>query len=157
MKPIYFHGGIPSNWHRATILLPNPINGKMQRWGTNEHYFHVVKGLYLLDDYTAIRVLRICEEIRKAPGPAEAKALGRALPLSPEDIADWDNGRAVQAMLTCNVAKYQQHDYCREWLANTGDRGLVEHARDRIWGDGLNGTGRNLMGKTLELVRALVC
>lgn len=43
----------------------------------------------------------------------------------------------------------------QKYLLSTGDRELVEHTtRDSLWGDGGDGSGANLLGKTLMKIRA---
>jgi hypothetical protein len=51
-------------------------------------------------------------------------------------------------------AKFTQHDDLRASLLATGDATLIEHTKnDRYWGDGGDGTGRNMLGITLMKVR----
>ena len=51
-------------------------------------------------------------------------------------------------------AKFTQHEELRKILLATGDAEIVEHTRkDNYWGDGGDGSGRNMLGKTLMLVR----
>ena len=43
----------------------------------------------------------------------------------------------------------------QKYLLSTGDRELVEHTTgDNLWGDGGDGSGANLLGKTLMKIRA---
>lgn len=43
----------------------------------------------------------------------------------------------------------------RRYLLSTGDRELIEHTTsDNLWGDGGDGSGANLLGKTLMRIRA---
>jgi ribA/ribD-fused uncharacterized protein len=52
------------------------------------------------------------------------------------------------------LAKFTQHPSLRELLLSTGDALLVEHtAHDSYWGDGGNGSGKNLLGQILMRVR----
>jgi len=66
---------------------------------------------------------------------------------------DWDkakDGIMRQAVL----AKFTQHDDIRAILIETGDALLVEHtANDDYWGDGGDGSGKNMLGKILMSVR----
>jgi len=51
-------------------------------------------------------------------------------------------------------AKFSQHGGLRVLLLSTGDAELVEHtANDRYWADGGDGSGRNMLGCILMLVR----
>lgn len=150
MKPLLFSGGIPSNFYKAEIILPRPIDLlKEDSFPTNEHYFQACK--VAISHAGTIDMYR---EIRDADSAAAAKRLGRAVPLDDSELNEWNNYEAIVSMLQCNLAKYTQNLECKDWLLSTLGRHLVEHRRDPIWGDNMDGTGENLLGKTLELVRA---
>ena len=51
-------------------------------------------------------------------------------------------------------AKFEQNKALRELLVSTGGAYLSEHSRDKYWGDGLNDSGKNVLGKILMKVRA---
>ena len=52
------------------------------------------------------------------------------------------------------LAKFSQHADIREVLLGTGDALLVEHtSSDHYWGDGGDGSGRNMLGQILMSVR----
>lgn len=52
-------------------------------------------------------------------------------------------------------AKYTRHADLRAILLATGDAKPVEHTEnDDYWGDGGDGTGRNMLGQVLMRVRA---
>ena len=81
-----------------------------------------------------------------------AAELGRERhrPLRP----DWE---AVKddVMRVAVRAKFTQHEELRELLLSTGDEALVEHTtNDAYWGDGGDGSGKNMLGKILMEVRA---
>ena len=60
-----------------------------------------------------------------------------------------------QVMLDALRAKFSQHAELRETLLGTGDAELVEHTRnDSYWADDGDGSGKNMLGKLLEQVRA---
>jgi ribA/ribD-fused uncharacterized protein len=53
------------------------------------------------------------------------------------------------------LAKFSQHPELRAELLATGDAKLVEHTdSDAYWGDGGDGSGRNMLGTILMEVRA---
>ena len=57
-------------------------------------------------------------------------------------------------MRTAVLAKFSQHHEIREILLSTGDAQLVEHTtNDRYWGDGGDGSGKNMLGQILMSVR----
>lgn len=151
-KPVLFKSGIPSSFYEAPIIMRCPATGKRVVFDSNERYFHVAKiPLSVLDIEEAAKMARL---IRLATSSREAKDLGRnAIPLTPQGIKLWDEQYAPVAMLSCNLAKFRRHAHCRTWLMDTGTREIVEHRPDARWGDDLDGSGRNLLGKILMLVR----
>ena len=66
---------------------------------------------------------------------------------------DWESAK-VGIMREALVAKFTQHDELRALLLSTGHAKLVEHtANDDFWGDGGDGSGRNMLGRLLMEVR----
>ena len=66
---------------------------------------------------------------------------------------DWESVK-VSVMREALLAKFEQHPQLRELLLSTADAKLVEHTeRDDYWGDGGNGSGRNMLGQLLMEVR----
>ena len=52
------------------------------------------------------------------------------------------------------MAKFTQDDELKKTLLATGDSKLVEHtANDSYWGDGGDGTGKNMLGRILMETR----
>ena len=118
---------------------PVRIDGKT--WPTTEHYFQAQK----------FAGTAYAEEIRCARGPGIAARLGRTRKLTLRD--DWESVKDA-VMYTAVLAKFEQHAPLRELLLGTGDATLVEHTdRDRYWGDGGDGSGKNRLGQILIRVR----
>eukprot|EP00026_Physarum_polycephalum_P017725 Phypoly_transcript_19048.p1 GENE.Phypoly_transcript_19048~~Phypoly_transcript_19048.p1 ORF type:complete len:125 (+),score=16.00 Phypoly_transcript_19048:307-681(+) len=65
---------------------------------------------------------------------------------------DWGIVRN-EIMLLCLRAKFNQNPHCYDVLRKTQDAQLVEHSKDTYWGDGLDGSGKNFLGKLLMQVR----
>jgi len=111
-------------------------------WPTVEHYFQAQK---FLDD-------ELRKKIMTEPSPMVAARMGRnrAWPLRP----DWR--RIKDAIMRDGVrAKVAQHHDVRETLLGTGEALIVEHTRnDSYWGDGGDGSGKNMLGRILMEVRA---
>lgn len=149
-KVIRFERGIPSNFHVAPIRLPYPDGGKVFVFNTNEHYFQACKVLLATGDRAK------CEQVRRAATPGAAKGMGRQVAMSAAQRARWDNSVAVEVMLRANLAKFFQNRECGDWLLATGTAKLVEHRPDPIWGDDMDGGGKNQLGLILELVRAVL-
>jgi hypothetical protein len=149
--PVLFDRGPLSNFHQSPTLLPCPYTGTLREFATTEHYFQAAKAAAY---FKALNDLRGYLQIALAPTAATAKRLARKVPLSPEALAAWNHGGSFAAMLAACQAKFRQHRDLREYLVATGTRLLIEHRPDPIWGDNLNGTGRNLLGLVLMIVRA---
>lgn len=140
-EPIHFCGtdgpfGFLSNFYEATF----EIEGK--EWKSTEHFFQAQKFASDLEYF---------ETIRDAPTPTAAKALGSVR--RPGFNPSW-NSVSEDVMKECNLAKFSQNDGLKQKLLETGDRELVEHAADKIWGDGLDGSGANKLGRVLMAVRS---
>lgn len=118
-----------------------PITLDGERWPTSEHYFQAQK----FDD-AGHR-----EAIRSAKSPMIAARMGRSRtkPLR----RDWESVK-VSIMIDAVRAKFTQHGELREILLATGDATIVEHtANDSYWGDGGDGSGKNMLGQVLMQVR----
>src|SRR3954464_11526615 len=116
---------------------PHPIVLKGKTWPTSEHYFQAQKFSDTPDE----------EEVRPAKSPMIAARMGRSRkrPLRP----DWEAAKD-RIMHEAVLAKFAQHAELRETLLGTGDAKLVEHTEnDAYWGDGGDGTGRNVAGQVL--------
>jgi ribA/ribD-fused uncharacterized protein len=116
------------------------IDGKA--WRTTEHYFQAQK--FSDESYQ--------EKIRLEASPMIAARLGRSrkFPIR----TDWE-GVKDDIMRRAVTEKFKQHENLKNLLTSTGDAELVEHTKnDSYWGDGGDGTGKNMLGKILMEVRA---
>lgn len=121
-----------------------PILLREKRWPTSEHFFQAQK---FADP-------KAQEEIRKARTPMIAARLGRDRKKRLRN--DWESVK-VSVMREAVEAKFRQHDDLRELLLGTGDAKLVEHTEnDSYWGDGGDGSGKNMLGRVLMDVRAML-
>lgn len=118
-----------------------PIKVKGKRWPTSEHYF---QGQKFQDQGHR-------EEVRKAKTPMIAARLGRDR--KKKLRRDWESIKD-EVMRDAVMAKFTQHDDLRALLLATGQAKLVEHTtNDAYWGDGGDGSGKNMLGKILMEVR----
>jgi ribA/ribD-fused uncharacterized protein len=120
-------------------LYPFELDGKL--WRTSEHYFQAQK--FLDEEYR--------EKIRTTASPMIAARLGRsrAVPI----VSEWNTMRD-EIMRRALRAKFYAHEVLRETLIDTGNAVLVEHTKnDRYWGDGGDGTGKNMLGILLMELR----
>jgi ribA/ribD-fused uncharacterized protein len=125
------------------------------RYATAEHWMMAEKARLFRDGDALAAIL-------DAPGPREAKALGRQVSGFDEDT--W-KARRVDVVREGNLAKFDQDPALRAYLLGTAPRILVEAApRDAIWGIGLGvgnplvsnparWRGANLLGFALTWVR----
>jgi hypothetical protein len=142
------------------------IKIKDKIWPASEHYFQAMK----------FQGTEFEEEIRGLPLASEAAKRGRnktlplrddwnstvdtKMPSEPMLEADWQRfvGEPMRTkdyiMLIAVRAKFSQHEYLTRLLLSTGDKYLIEHTEnDDYWADNLDGTGKNMLGKILMLVR----
>lgn len=81
--------------------------------------------------------------------PNKSKRLGRKVDVR----SDWEEVKDT-IMYEIVLAKFEQNEFLKEKLFNTGDALLAEENwwGDKYWGT-VNGIGRNQLGKTLMKVR----
>jgi ribA/ribD-fused uncharacterized protein len=123
-------------------FAPYPIKLNGRTWPTSEHYFQAQKFAGTEHE----------QAVRKAKSPMTAAHLGRSrkLPLRRdlESVKD-------QVMREALRAKFTQYPELTSLLLATGDAKLVEHTeKDRYWGDGGDGSGKNRLGILLMELRA---
>jgi ribA/ribD-fused uncharacterized protein len=125
-------------------FAPFPIDLDGERWPTSEHYFQAQK---FEDD--AYR-----QKIRKINSPMQAARLGRDR--TQKLRGDWESVK-VAIMRQAVMAKFTQHEDLRELLLSTGEARIVEHTEnDDYWGDGGDGSGKNMLGAILMEIRELL-
>ncbi len=127
--------GCFSNFSAHRIFLKDKI------WKTSEHYFQAQKFAGTEHE----------EELRRAASPMQVAKMGRSRqrPLR----KDWE---AVKddIMREALRAKFTQNKELKKILLDTGDARLVEHtANDNYWGDGGDGSGKNMLGRLLMELR----
>ena len=118
---------------------PVTIDGKL--WPTAEHYFQAMKFESKHDR----------EEIRSVKSPMEAARKGRDRRRKLRK--NW-NSIKDKVMRDAVLHKFTQHQELKKMLLATGTARLVEHTEnDSYWGDGGDGSGKNMLGKILMEVR----
>lgn len=119
----------------------HPITLKNKLWPTSEHYFQAQKFTDKAEQ----------EEIRRANSPMQAARMGRDRKRKLR--RDWESAK-VNVMREAVLAKFSQHEELRKLLLSTADATLVEHTeKDDYWGDGGDGSGKNMLGRILMDVR----
>jgi len=118
---------------------PFRINNKV--WKTSEHYFQAQKFAGTEHE----------EELRLVDSPMVVARMGRSRqrPLR----KDWETAKDG-IMRDALRAKFTQNEDLKKILLETGDAILVEHTKnDSYWGDGGDGSGKNMLGKLLMELR----
>ncbi len=127
--------GCFSNFSRHPVTLKGLV------WKTSEHYFQAQK----------FADTKYEEAVRQCNMPGDAANIGRdrSLPLR----KDWESVKD-SIMEEVVYAKFTQNPEIKQVLLSTGDSELVEHTEnDSYWGDGGDGSGKNMLGKILMKVR----
>lgn len=86
------------------------------------------------------------EAIRNARSPSQAKTLANETYRAAKD-PDWEHKKVsvVEEILRTKLA---QHPEAQEALKESGDEEIVEDSpTDYFWGEGADGTGKNMLGK----------
>ena len=130
-------------YYEFTNFAQYPIKLDGKRWPTTEHYFQAQK--FIGTPYE--------EAIRKQSSARGAFDMSRNPAVFHWLRGDWETVKN-DVMLKCLRAKFTQHEILTQKLLSTGDRKLIEHTtNDSYWGDGGDGSGRNMLGKLLMQVR----
>lgn len=132
-----------SNFYKA------PITIDAKEYRSVENYFQSQRFVGSDDDYA--------ELVRNQANPALCRAMGRANESSKtkphKPRADWETVRE-EIMYRGLLAKFKAHPELAAILDKTGDAVIEEESPlDDFWGIGKDGSGANMMGKTLMRVR----
>jgi ribA/ribD-fused uncharacterized protein len=140
--PIKFYS-TADEYGEFSNFAPFPIRLKNRTWPTTEHYFQAQKFAGTDDPHA--------DAIRQAGSPMIAARMGRDR--KKKLRRDWESVK-VSVMREALAAKFDQHLQLRDLLLSTGDAKLVEHTdHDDYWGDGGDGSGRNMLGQLLMEIR----
>jgi len=133
--------------HCLSNFSPHPVTIDGKLYLTSEHRFQSIKS----------PDLQRREEIRLAPTPAAAAAMGRDRAHPMRD--DWDQVKEA-VMKEVLMAKFTRNKICMDALLRTGNAYLEERTKnDSFWGSGSDmpdGTGKNRLGYLLMEVRSLI-
>jgi ribA/ribD-fused uncharacterized protein len=140
LDPVNFYS-VGDDFGQFSNFAPFPIALDGERWPTSEHYFQAAKF-----DNAEYKL-----KIRRANSPMEAARLGRDR--KQKIRRDWESVK-VGIMRDAVLAKFTQHDELRALLLSTGEAKIVERTEnDSYWGDGGDGSGKNMLGQILMQVR----
>jgi ribA/ribD-fused uncharacterized protein len=156
-KTLHIRGNsILLNFAETPFILPHPIPRPEElnltghppgyAYTSAEHRFHAMKAFYIMEDYD---YRDVHDYIASAPTARAAKNRGREIQIF-SDL--WDLG-SFHVMLEAHFGKFTQNIPAKKALLLTGEQLLVERRPDPIWGDNMDGTGKNLCGKSLTITR----
>lgn len=130
--------GIFSNFYSRGIC----VQGKY--WPTVEHYFQAQK----------FRDELVKEKIRSFSSPMDAAKEGRNRNNKLRE--DWEEVKDT-IMRFAVLEKFRQNNDAKTILLSTGDSLIIEHTvNDSYWGDGGDGSGKNMLGTILMETRKLL-
>ena len=140
MNPIKFHR-VGEDYGWLSNSAPYPISLVSKMWYTAEHYFQAQKFHDQAVQKEILKTRSAAEMIRIAANPK--LRLRR----------DWKEVR-VDCMQTAVRAKFTQIPDLKQLLLGTGDAELIAHTGDdSYWGDGGDGSGKNMLGLILMDLR----
>jgi N-glycosidase YbiA len=140
---IYFYkADRPYGYFSNFSLHPIELDGCL--WPTVEHYYQAQK-------FAGTEFAWLVAQIRAAPTPEAAAAIGRCLDYRPAE--DWPD-RKLLVMERAVLAKFNSHPELQQLLLATGLAQIVEDSPvDYFWGCGEDRSGLNHLGKILMHVR----
>jgi len=137
---IHFYS-VDDEYGEFSNFAPFSIVLNKKKWPTSEHFFQAQKFIEPKDQ----------EQIRRANSPLLAARLGRDR--KKKLRKDWEAVK-ISIMRQALLAKFTQHEELRQLLLSTGNAALIEHTEnDDYWGDGGDGTGKNMLGRLLVEIR----
>ena len=129
-------------WKDLSNLAPYPIELDGETWSSSEHYYQFKK-FEKTDPQCA-------QKIKYFSTPKEAKILSLK---NNNYLANWDDIK-VDILKKAVRKKFESYDNLRNLLISTGNEELIEaNPDDYFWGEGKDGSGKNMMGKVLMEIR----
>lgn len=152
-KFVLFWGGVFSQWYKSKFKDKDGIT-----FSSCEQYMMYKKAMLFNDGGTSAKILAT-DDVKKI------KQLGREVKNFNEDV--W-NSHKFNIVVEGNFYKFTQNEDLKKELLKYDAKSFVEASpQDRIWGIGLHyddvdaldsskWKGKNLLGKTLDIVRFLI-
>ena len=126
-------------YQEFNYTYPAPITIDGNRFDSCDHYL-------LFRRYAGTKYEK---EILKCQDAESARILCRGV----QPKYNWEENRDA-AMKTALNAKFEKYDEDREQLLSTEPKDLVFHNKDMYWGDGVDESGQNQLGKLLMELRS---
>lgn len=129
-------------WKDFSNLAPYSIELEGEIWKSVEHYYQFKKFEKTDPEYA--------QKIRNAETGKDVKSLSMQ---NKNYTENWEKEK-VKIMKTAVRKKFESHKYLENLLLYTGNENLVEaNPEDYFWGEGKDGTGKNMMGHILMEIR----
>lgn len=129
-------------WKDFSNLAPYPIEMDGEMWKSSEHYYQFKKFEETDPEYA--------QKIKDTPTPKDAKKLSMENSNYP---ANWDS-KKVEVLRCAVMKKFESYSQLENLLLSTGDEELIEaNQEDYFWGEGKDGSGKNMMGQILMETR----
>ena len=138
----YSHHPDRNGWQFSNFSK-HPVEWEGKIYPTSEHLYQSLKFEFVDPEYA--------KAIRKAKTPMTAKKMGRGK--HQPNLDEWEKIK-VKVMFEIITEKVKQHEDVRQILLETGKKKMIEASpTDYYWGEGEDGTGKNMLGKVLMKVR----
>jgi hypothetical protein len=129
-------------WKDFSNLAPYPIYIEGENWKSTEHYYQYKK-FEKVDLEFAIK-------LKNLESPKEVKKLSLQNNNFPKNWKDIK----VEILKYAIFKKFERYENLQKLLISTGKEILIEaNVEDYFWGEGADGSGKNMMGKILMEVR----
>lgn len=129
-------------WKDFSNLAPYSIELQGGVWKSTEHYYQYKKFEKTDPEYA--------QRIKEAPTPKDAKILSLQ---NNNYLQNWDELK-VDLLKEAVRIKFESYPNLERLLLSTGEEELIEaNPDDYFWGEGKDGSGKNMMGQILMEVR----
>ena len=129
-------------WKDFSNLAPYTVELEGAVWRSSEHYYQFKK--FEKTDYL------YALKIKNAPTGKEAKILS----MRNDNFPSYWHDIKLDILRTAVKKKFESHPQLEELLLSTGDEELIEaNPKDYYWGEGADGSGKNMMGILLMETR----
>jgi len=173
VNTIYFYDPKKEYGEFSNFYKKAPINIDGVTYPTSEHYFQAAKFLgpkaskydkkyssIIAEQNTPGKTAHLARQRIQGRWPWQKELniiVEKYIKKGVKLRSDWESIKD-NMMRRAVYAKFSQNPSSKNILCSTGDSILVEHAlKDSYWGDGRDGSGKNILGQILMETRALVC
>jgi hypothetical protein len=129
-------------WKDFSNLASYPIKIEGELWKSSEHYYQFKKFEKTDPEYA--------QKIKNASTPKDAKILS----MENDNYPAYWNDIKVEVLRVAVMKKFESYSQLENLLLSTGNEELIEaNQEDYFWGEGKDGSGKNMMGQILMETR----